>query len=118
MRNVLLALGVLALGGCNPMSCNPVSCTSKSAYAMEVFADGRKALGEAQKMLEAGYPSAAMSTLVQWNRRAADTIQKIERDPALSPADRRELVRKITEVREEVDQLIRIIAAGDALRAP
>jgi hypothetical protein len=112
MRAWLAAAGVVALAGCNPMSCNPVSKTSQSAYAVEIWDDGRKALGEAMKLMDAGYPSAAMAKLVAWDNKAADTIKRIEHDPALTPADRKELVRKTTEIRENVDQLIRAIASG------
>ena len=118
MRRWLVVVGVVALAGCNPLSCNPVSKTSQSAYALEIYRDGQQALEEAMKMMEAGYPSAAMSKLVAWDSKAADAIQKIERDPMLTPADRKELVRKTNEIRETVGQLIRAIAAGDQSRRP
>jgi hypothetical protein len=112
MRAWLALIGVVALAGCNPLSCNPVSKTSQSAYAMEIWAEGRKDLNEAMKLLQDGYPSAAMSKLVAWDAKAAEAIKKIESDPALTPADRKELVRKTTEIREDVDRLIRAIASG------
>lgn len=117
-RAWLAAAAFLAVAGCNPLSCNPVSRTSQSAYAAEIVADGRKALSEAAKQMEAGYPSMAMSTLAEWDRKAADAIKKIEADPALTPAHRKELLKETTELRAMIDQMIRAIAADSMVRRP